>query len=172
MLAHATEQLRNLVLFRGVNPLYGMFLVNQLGIANREERIQAMESVLELPVRWPHFVRVPQQDEMPPGPLATERLDPRCCNSAWPRRRNWSSRREEEEYRPRRDVRRGAAWVLTLADKLRRLFDYDFPGVQDLHVTRCGRPARCWSSAATSTSTSPARACKSRRGSSSATCCG
>ena len=26
-------------------------------------------------------------------------------------------------------------WVLTLADKLRRLFDYDFPGVHDLRVS-------------------------------------
>ena len=35
-----------------------------------------MESVLELPGSVAHFVRVPKQDELPPGPLATLRLDP------------------------------------------------------------------------------------------------
>ena len=34
-----------LVTLRGLNPLYGVFLVNQLGVANRQERVQAMESV-------------------------------------------------------------------------------------------------------------------------------
>ncbi len=38
--------------------------------ANREERIQAMESVLELPRSVGRFVRVPNHDELPPGPLA------------------------------------------------------------------------------------------------------
>ena len=49
MLARPTENLAKLLLFRGINPLYAVFLVNQLGIADRNERIQAMESVLELP---------------------------------------------------------------------------------------------------------------------------
>ena len=60
---------------RSVNPLYGVFLVNQLGIADRAERIQAMESVLELPRSIGRYVRVPRHDELPPGPLATTRLD-------------------------------------------------------------------------------------------------
>ena len=62
--------------FAASTPLYAVFLVNQLGIADRNERIQAMESVLELPGSVAHFVRVPRQDELPPGPLATMRLDP------------------------------------------------------------------------------------------------
>ena len=75
MLARPTENMAKLLLFRGINPLYAVFLINQLGIADRNERIQAMESVLELPGSVGHFVRVPRQDEMPPGPLATMRLD-------------------------------------------------------------------------------------------------
>ncbi len=74
-LARPTDSLGKLLLFRGVHPLYGMFLVNQLGVADRQERIQAMESVLELPRSIGHFVRVPRQNELPPGPLATTRLD-------------------------------------------------------------------------------------------------
>ena len=76
MFARPTENLAKLSLFRGIHPLYAVFLVNQLGIADRNERIQAMESVLELPRSVAHFVRVPRQDELPPGPLATLRLDP------------------------------------------------------------------------------------------------
>ena len=76
MFARPTENLAKLSMFRGINPLYAVFLVNQLGIADRNERIQAMESVLELPGSVAHFVRVPKQDELPPGPLATLRLDP------------------------------------------------------------------------------------------------
>ncbi len=84
-LATPTPQLQSLRLFRGVNPLYGMYLVNQLGIANRQERIQAMESVLDLPRSIGHFVRVPGHDQMPPGPLATTRVDPRSSASGWRR---------------------------------------------------------------------------------------
>ncbi len=79
--------------------------------------------------------------------------------------------RRAERGRPGRAGGRPAAahfdedrvFVLTLADKLRRLFDYDFRGVQDLARIPSGRPASCWSSAATSTSTSPARVCRSRK---------
>jgi superfamily II DNA/RNA helicase len=135
ILAHATDQLRNLVLFRGVNPLYGTFLVNQLGIASREERIQAMESVLELPRSIGRFVRVPKHDELPPGPLATMRLDPTLLRLGLATADELvEPEREEDDFRPRRSFDEEPKRILTLADKLRRLFDYDFPGVEDLHV--------------------------------------
>ena len=59
MLATPTPELDKLLVFRSVHPLYGAFLLNHLGIANREERIQAMESVLELPRPLLRHVRVP-----------------------------------------------------------------------------------------------------------------
>ena len=68
--------MQKLHLFRGIHPLYAVFLVNQLGIASRAERLQAMESVLELPRSIGPAVRVPLQKDLPPGPLATLRLDP------------------------------------------------------------------------------------------------
>ena len=128
-----------LLLFRGINPLYAVFLVNQLGIADRNERIQAMESVLELPRSVGHFVRVPRQDEMPPGPLATLRLDAAtACSLAWQRPRSF---RRTPGARSRIPI--AAAWMttasgsgcLTLAEKLRRLFDYDYAGVDDLRTS-------------------------------------
>ena len=65
-----------LLVFRSVHPLYGAFLIDQLGIADRNERIQAMESVLEMPRPLLRYVRVPRPDQLPPGPLAINRLDP------------------------------------------------------------------------------------------------
>jgi hypothetical protein len=134
-LARPTENLAKLSMFRGINPLYAVFLVNQLGIADRNERIQAMESVLELPRSVGHFVRVPRQDEMPPGPLATLRLDPKLLQLglATPEELSQSAR-DQEERGPRRTYDEERVWVLTLADKLRRLFDYDFAGVHDLRT--------------------------------------
>ena len=113
-----------------------VFLLNQLGIADREERVQAIESVLELPRSVGHFVRVPKQDELPPGPLATAAARRRSfCSSAWPRRKNCGQQPEQEDRGPRRTFDEDRVWVLTLADKLRRLFDYDFPGVRDLRTS-------------------------------------
>ncbi len=134
--AHKTESLSKLLLFRGINPLYAVFLVNQLGIADRNERIQAMESVLELPRSVGHFVRVPRQDELPPGPLATIRLDPHLLQLGLATPEELSpSAREDEDDRDRRRFDDGERkWILTLSDKLRRLFDYDFVGVHDLRT--------------------------------------
>ena len=161
--AHA--RVARLLLFRGVNPLYGMFLVNQLGIANRQERIQAMESVLELPRSVGHFVRVPRHDRMPPGPLATIRLDPQLLQLglataeelvAAPRATTSDRRRSSFDEPPKR--------VLTLAESCACCSTTISPASTTCARSRSGRPASCWSSAATSTSTSPARACRSRKG--------
>ena len=132
--AHPTPELEKLLKFRGINPLYGVFLVSQLGLANREERVQALESALELPRSIGRFVRVPGHEELPPGPLATGRLDEQLLRlglatvdqltaSAW----------EEEEDRSRM-LPHERPRILTLAEKLRLVFDYDFPGVHDLRT--------------------------------------
>ena len=74
-MARPDESLSKLLLLRGVNPLYGIFLINHLGIADQSERLQAFESVLELPRSLGRSVRVPPRDELPPGPLAMDFLD-------------------------------------------------------------------------------------------------
>jgi len=66
--------LAKLLAFRSVDPLYGAFLLDNLGTASWEERVQALESVLEIPRPLLKFLRVPR--EMPPGPLETTRLRP------------------------------------------------------------------------------------------------
>ncbi len=130
--------LEKLLLLRGINPLYGVFLVNQLGIADRCERIQAMESVLEIPRSMLYQLRVPPPDQFPPGPLATTRLDVQLLQLglASAEELGAAEAAEEEQDRDRRimfpDER---VRILTLGDKLRRLFDYDFPGVRDVNTT-------------------------------------
>jgi superfamily II DNA/RNA helicase len=137
LLAHPTPAMEKLQLLRGINPLYGMFLVNQLGIADRAERLQAMESVLEIPGSLRRLVRVPPHEELPPGPLATTRLDVKLLQLGLASAEELGAGQRDEEESDRDRFRMFAedrVFVLTLAEKLRRLFDYDFPGVHDVRT--------------------------------------
>src|SRR5439155_9234929 len=73
VLATPTPALDQLLVFRSIHPLYGAFLLRHLGIADRDERLQAIESVLEVPRPILRYLRVP--NDLPPGPLACSRLD-------------------------------------------------------------------------------------------------
>jgi superfamily II DNA/RNA helicase len=126
VLATPTESLDKLLVFRACHPLYGAFLIDHLGVANRDERIQAFESVLELPRPLLRHVRVPF--DLPAGPLQTEKLDPeliaRGLIVASPGREPGEEDDEDEfvpwEERPP-----------VLAEKLRLLFDAHYPEVGD-----------------------------------------
>jgi hypothetical protein len=127
LLAKPTPELAKLLVFRSAHPLYGAFLVDQLGIADRGERLQAMESVLEIPRPLLRYVRVPRPDDLPPGPLATTRLDEELIRRGLiaapvPKPPDEEEDEEEEERPP------------TLADKLRLLFDAKFPDVTDVQT--------------------------------------
>jgi len=122
-------------LLRGVNPIYGVFMVNQLGIADRAERIQALESVLDMPGTVARYVRVPRHDELPPGPLATNRLDEQLLRLGLVSAEQLRAPDEDEQDRRRGLFEEERVWVLTLAEKLRILFDHDFPGVHDVRIT-------------------------------------
>jgi superfamily II DNA/RNA helicase len=131
--AHPTDDLPKLLRLRGINPLYGIFLVNQLGIASREERLQAFESLLEMPGSVAKFVRVPKYEDMPPGPLATTRLDVELLQMGLATPEQLGAKSEEEDEQPRgREMFAEKVWPLTLAEKLRLLFDATFPDVHSL----------------------------------------
>jgi superfamily II DNA/RNA helicase len=140
LLAHPTAQLPRLALLRGVNPLYGVFLADQLGIADLAERLQAFESLLELPKSVGYFVHVPSHHDLPPGPLATTSLDSKLLTLGLATAEQLGAEAPkiegaedvEEDDDPWDDGER--KWVLKLADKLRLLFDYKYPGVHDLHT--------------------------------------
>lgn len=134
--AHPTDDLPKLLKLRGINPLYGIYLVNQLGIASREERLQAFESVLEMPGSVAKYVRVPKYEDMPPGPLATTRLDIELLQMGLATPEQLGAKpAEEEDEPPRREMFEEKVWPLTLAEKLRLLFDATFPEVHSLYTT-------------------------------------
>jgi superfamily II DNA/RNA helicase len=132
--AVATEKLNWLLQLRSVNPLYGLFLVEHLGKGDRNERIQAWESVLELPGSVGHFVRVPRQEYMPLGPLATNFLHTELLQLglAGPEELVYTPPTEEERHGGLFAEERKR--ILTLADKLRLLFDYQYPGVGEFRT--------------------------------------
>ena len=132
--AAPTDSLDQLLSLRGVNPLFGVFVINQLGIADRAERVQAMEGMLEMPGSVARYVRVPSHDELPPGPLATTRLDEKLLQLGLATAEEISAKDEPEEF-TREMFPEDRVYVIHLADKLRRLFDHDFPGVQDYRVS-------------------------------------
>jgi superfamily II DNA/RNA helicase len=123
LVATPTEALDKLLVFRACHPLYGAYLIDQLARATTEERLQAFESVLELPRPLLKFVRVPW--EMPEGPLQTEVLNPeliaRGLMVAKPPKQDGDD--EEDEYIPW-DER-----PPVFAQKLRLLFDAKYPDV-------------------------------------------
>jgi superfamily II DNA/RNA helicase len=129
VLATPTAEIEKLLPFRSVNPLYGAFLIEQFGIADRNERLQALESVLGLPRPLLKYVRVPF--DLPPGPLATTRLDFELIERgliASPLPPDAGEDEEEDRYEeePQRPV--------VLAEKLRLLFDALFPEVSDVET--------------------------------------
>jgi superfamily II DNA/RNA helicase len=145
--ARPTDRAGLILQLRSVNPLYGVFMANHLAIADAFERIQALESVLELPANISRLVRVPPPDILPPGPLATERLHPRLlelglATASEITGRHESDREEEPDleafatgrHRERRMFDEPPPRPLALSEKLRRLFDYDFPRVHDVYT--------------------------------------
>ena len=133
--ATPTAELPKLLMLRSVNPVYGLFLLDLLGAAEPEERIQALESVLELPGSLLPLVRAPKPDVLPPGPLATGYVDQELIA------RGLATHEElyppQEDDRDRHDMFRERRWPVPLADKLRMLFHSEFPDVRDLRITPC-----------------------------------
>jgi len=68
------EHITRLQAFRSVDPLYGDFLVKRLGPAGLDEKILALESILEVPRVIERKVRIPY--DLPKGPLQTNELEP------------------------------------------------------------------------------------------------
>lgn len=132
-LAHACEKLDTLLFFRSIHPLYGAYLLEMLGLADRCERLQALESVLEIPSSLRHKVRVPPPDKLPPGALAVSRLDPELiCRGlmAAPITDTPDEEDEDDESCTWEPQPRPPAF----ADKLRLLFEDLYPDVRDLKV--------------------------------------
>ena len=138
--ATPTERLDRLVHLRSINPLFGVYLADQLAIADPEERIAAFESVLEVPGTVARLARMPSLDEMPPGTLATTRLDPQLLQLglATAEELGGQTDDEEEEVTDRGFGRvmfqEPRVWPLSIGEKVLRLFRNEFPRVHDVSV--------------------------------------
>lgn len=134
--ATPTEAMADLLLLRAVHPLYAVFLMKHLGIADTNERVMALESLLELPRSLGPAIRIPRPDVLPPGPLATTRLDSLLLTRGLATADEFGYPKEGEEDEPRKWVDEADfVPILTLPYKLQRLFQFDFPDVQDLKMT-------------------------------------
>ena len=132
--ATPTEAMEEVLLLRGVHPLYAVFLMKHLGIADKNERVMAFESILELSRSLGKAIRIPQPEFLPTGPLQTGRLDSQLLTLGLATAEElYGKDEEEEEQRTYYDD----DWVpiLTLPYKLQRLFQHDFPDVHDVRVT-------------------------------------
>lgn len=133
--ATLTDKAKHLSEFRAVHPLYAMFLLNHLGIADRNEKILALESILDLPLSLGRAIRPPRQDEMPPGPLQTERLDELLLRLGIATAEQLGQEPEEDDKRDFFDDNEERVFVLHLAEKLKLLFQHEFPAVRDLRTS-------------------------------------
>jgi len=126
--ATPTPKLLRLLAFRSIHPLYGAFLVDQLGTAAVNERLQAFESVLEVPRPILKFLRVPMPDQLPPGPLEREVLDPELLRRGLIAAPPPPDDEDEEDDAP--------PWERppTVAEKLFLYFEALHPEVTDLSV--------------------------------------
>lgn len=139
--AHPTDRLELLVRLRSINPLYGVFLAGHLAIADDTERLLALESALAMPGTVARYVRVPKLEELPAGPLATLRLDGRLLELGLASQEELigKQRSEEDDEPPRRRgegvFEEPPVWIISIGEKLRRLFNFDFPKVHDVFTT-------------------------------------
>jgi superfamily II DNA/RNA helicase len=67
------DPIYRLLTFRSVDPLYGAFLAELLTRSGFDEKVLALESVLEVPASIERSVRIP---DLPPGPLQIDVLAP------------------------------------------------------------------------------------------------
>ncbi|TWT66038.1 DEAD/DEAH box helicase [Allorhodopirellula solitaria] len=134
------NRLERIVQLKSMNPLFGVFLADHLATADDEERIAAIESVLEVPGTVARHTRMPKIEDMPPGTLATSYLDPLLLQRglATAEELGGATEDEEEEVRDKGFGRvmfeEPRVWPLTIGEKLLRLFRDDYPRVEDVRV--------------------------------------
>lgn len=126
ILARPTPALGRLLAFRSIHPLYGAFLTEVLAEADADERLQAMESALDVPGPVRRHLRVPLK-LLESGALATSKLDAELIQ-----RGLMAAQVEEAEEEDDEDD-----WEKrppSFAEKLRSYFDHRYPEVGDVRT--------------------------------------
>jgi hypothetical protein len=130
--ATPTGKLKQLTVFRAVHPLYGIFLLDHLGMAEDQELIQILESLLEMPGTVARSVRVPRPDELPPGKLTTEIVDPQILTRGLAAQEDLYPPPVSEQLELPPELRK---YPIPLAQKMRMLFESEIDHAGGLFVT-------------------------------------
>ena len=128
--ATPTDKLRQLMVFRAVHPLYGLFLMDYLGKAEHNEWVQILESLLEMPGTVARCLRVPWPSELPPGKLATEVIDPTILTRGLATQEDLYPQADQSDVPP--ELRK---FPVPLAQKMRMLFESEIDHAGGLSVT-------------------------------------
>jgi hypothetical protein len=128
--AAPTGKLRELMVFRAVHPLYGLFLMDYLAQADDAELVQVLESLLEIPGSVARSVRVPWPDELPPGKLTTEVIDPAILTRGLAAQDDLYPPADQSDLPP--ELRK---YPIPLAEKVRMLFENEVDHAGGLFVT-------------------------------------
>ncbi|MBL6706820.1 MAG: helicase, partial [Planctomycetaceae bacterium] len=136
--AYPNEPLMDLLSFKSINPLYGMFLLDVLPFASGPERVQALESVLVFPGAVSRNLRIPRPDVMPLSPFAKDFLNPELLQRGLATITELGgTKQDDDENDERGGYREPEEWVrpLNFPEKLLRLFRSEYPGVSDVPMT-------------------------------------
>ncbi len=125
-----TEKLKQLMVFRAVHPLYGVYLMDHLARADQKELIQILESLLAMPGSVAKAVRVPWPDRLPPGPLASEVLDPAILTSGLATVEDLYPPADQSDLPP--ELRK---YPIPLAQKMRMVFESNVDHAGGLFIT-------------------------------------
>jgi superfamily II DNA/RNA helicase len=128
--ATPTAKLKDLIIFRAVHPLYGLFLMDYLGAAEEHELIQILESLLEMPGSVAKSLRVPWPDDLPPGKLSLEVVDPAILTSGLATLEDLYPQADQSDLPP--ELRK---YPVPLAQKMRMLFENTIDHAGGLFVT-------------------------------------
>jgi hypothetical protein len=128
--ATPTRRLKELTVFRAVHPLYGLYLMNYLGAAEDHELIQILESLLEMPGSVAKLVRVPWPDDLPPGKLTLEVIDPAILTRGLATQEDLYPQADQSDIPP--ELRK---YPIPLAQKMRMLFEGEIDHAGGLFVT-------------------------------------
>jgi superfamily II DNA/RNA helicase len=128
--ATPTPKLKQMTVFKAVHPLYGLFLMDYLGLADRHELVQILESLLEMPGSVARSVRVPWPDDLPPGALSLEVVDPAIINGRIATQEDLYPQQDQSHLPP--ELRK---YPVPLAQKMRMLFESQVDHAGDLSVT-------------------------------------
>lgn len=131
--AAPTVRMEDFVRLRAIHPVFGIYLIEQLSNADANERIMAVESLLEMPASVGHPIRIPDLEELPLGPLAETILHPKLLQLGLATVEELYGRQQEDDQ-PRVWTEEPPPRIVTLPYKIQRLFQYEFPGIDDVKI--------------------------------------